>query len=182
MSSGVSFLVRATRFSISVTFLRASACCWRSSVRSCWTRADGGDTRCADNQKLRLQNPDLAAEIDATPYYPKALGDSLAPITFVDKIDVPVFLAGAWQDEQTGGHFPAMLDKFTSARHLYVTLVNGLHTESLSPAVFGRYAEFLQLYVARRVPSMEQANIVEPVLSKAIYGVDQVETYPDRFA
>ena len=37
---------------------------------------------------------------------------------FVDKIDVPVFLAGAWQDEQTGGHFPAFLDQFTSSPHV----------------------------------------------------------------
>ena len=34
---------------------------------------------------------------------------------------MPVFLAGAWQDEQTGGHFPAMLDQFTSSPHLYAT-------------------------------------------------------------
>ena len=78
-----------------------------------WTqaRADDGDTMCADNQQLRLQNPDLVAEIDENPYYTNPLGDSLAPITFVDRIDVPVFLAGAWQDEQTGGHFPSMLDR-----------------------------------------------------------------------
>ena len=80
-----------------------------------WTkaRADAGDTVCADNQKLRLQNTDLVQEIDDNPYYPQELGDSLAPATFVDKINVPVFIAGAWQDEQTGGRFPAMLDKFT---------------------------------------------------------------------
>ena len=58
-----------------------------------WTkeRADAGDTICADNQKLRLQNPDLVKEIDDNPYYSPTLGDSLAPITFVDKIKVPVF-------------------------------------------------------------------------------------------
>ncbi|HQZ37166.1 MAG TPA: CocE/NonD family hydrolase, partial [Ilumatobacteraceae bacterium] len=48
-----------------------------------WTkdRADGGDTRCADNQLLRLQNPDLVAEIDDNPYYTSELGDPLAPAT-----------------------------------------------------------------------------------------------------
>ena len=115
-----------------------------------WTKkmADSGDTRCADNQKLRLQNPDLVKEIAANPFYSNPLGDSLAPITFVDRIKVPVFIAGAWQDEQTGGHFPVMLPKFTSSPHVYVTLVNGLHTESITPPVLGRYIEFLQLYVA----------------------------------
>ncbi len=131
-----------------------------------WTkaRADAGDTVCAENQKLRLQNPDLVEEIDDNPYYSPELGDSLAPITFVDKITVPVFLAGAWQDEQTGGHFPAMLDKFTSSPHLYVTLMNGLHTEALTPPVLGRYVEFLDLYVAKKVPSVTPLNLIVPLI------------------
>ncbi len=149
-----------------------------------WTkeRADAGDTRCADNQHLRLQNPDLLAEIEANPYYSSAVGDALAPITFVDKINVPVFIAGAWQDEQTGGHFPLMLDHFTSSPHVYITLTNGLHTESLSPPVFGRYAEFLQLYVGKRVPDLSVANAIEPVLAQALYGTSSVESYGNRFA
>ncbi|MEP7113482.1 MAG: CocE/NonD family hydrolase, partial [Ilumatobacteraceae bacterium] len=146
------------------------------------TRADAGDTICADNQKLRLQNPDLVQDIDNNPYYPQVLGDSLAPITFVDKIKVPVFIAGAWQDEQTGGHFPAMLDKFTGSPHLYVTLMNGLHTESLSPPVSGRYFEFLQLYVAKKVPTLAPLNAIAPVIGKAIWGVETFAPYEDRFA
>ena len=54
---------------------------------------------------------------------------------------MPVFLAGAWQDEQTGGRFPAMLDQFSSSPHLYATMVNGTHTESLSLAIFPRFVE-----------------------------------------
>ena len=67
--------------------------------------------------------------IERNPYYPveQRLGDSVAPWTFVDKIDVPVFLAGAWQDEQTGGHFPAMLDKFTG------TDQEALHADERQP-------------------------------------------------
>jgi uncharacterized protein len=149
-----------------------------------WTkaRADAGDTECADNQKLRLQNPDLVEEIKNNPYYPPALGDSLAPITFVDKIKVPVFLAGAWQDEQTGGHFPAMLDQFTGSPHLYVNLMNGLHTESISPSVSARYFEFLQLYVAKKVPALAPLNTIAPVLGKALFGVETFPPYEDRFA
>jgi uncharacterized protein len=149
-----------------------------------WTkqRADAGDTICAENQKLRLQNPDLVKEIDENPYYSPALGDALAPITFVDKINVPVFLAGAWQDEQTGGHFPAMLDKFTGSPHLYVTMMNGLHTESLTPPVLGRYFEFLQLYVSKKVPSLAPLNAIAPVLGSTIWGVDTFAPFEDRFA
>ncbi len=149
-----------------------------------WTkeRADAGDTVCADNQKLRLQNPDLVQEIDNNPYYPQELGDSLAPATFVDKITVPVFIAGAWQDEQVGGRFPAMLDKFTSSPHLYVNLMNGLHTEALTPPVLGRYVEFLDLYVAKKVPSVTPLNAIAPLIGSTIWGVDTFAPFEDRFA
>ena len=145
-------------------------------------RADAGDQTCADNQLVRLQNPDLLSTIEDNPYYSPEVGDPLAPATFVDQIDVPVFIAGAWQDEQTGGHFPAMLDDFTGSPDVYVTLVNGLHTESLSPGVLQRYVEFLQLYVGKQVPDMTAANTIASVLVPTLYGVDSAPTFTDRFA
>ena len=138
------------------------------------TRIDDGDDVCAANQELRLQNPDLVAEIDANPYWTDELGGEIAPRLFADRIEVPVFLAGAWQDEQTGGHFATMLDAFTGTDHLYATLVNGLHTESISPAVFPRLSEFLDLYVAERVPSLSAARDVAPILAGSIFGTDAV--------
>nr|MCU0259967.1 CocE/NonD family hydrolase [Ilumatobacteraceae bacterium] len=96
------------------------------------------------------------------------------------RIEVPTFIAGAWQDEQTGGRFPTMLDRFTSAP-LYASLVNGLHTESVSPAVFARMVEFLDLYVAERVPDLSGARAIAPILAAGIFGTDQVELPPDRF-
>ncbi len=141
-------------------------------------RADSGDQTCADNQLLRLQNPDLGSIIEANSFYDPAIGDPIAPVTFVDRIDVPVFIAGAWQDEQTGGHFPAMLDRFTSSPHVYATLLNGTHTESLSLGVFGRYVEFLDLYVAKRVPSLAAARLIAPILADSLTGVDGL-TLPD---
>jgi hypothetical protein len=95
---------------------------------------------------------------------------------------VPVFIAGAWQDEQTGGHFPAMLDKFTSSPHLYVTLMNGLHTEALSPPVLGRYAEFLDFYVAKKVPDLSALNAIAPLVGSAIWGVNSFAPFESRFA
>ncbi len=149
-----------------------------------WTRkqADSGDVRCADNQLLRLQNPDLVAEIDDNPFYPSELGDSLAPATFVDKIEVPVFIAGAWQDEQTGGHFANMLANFTSSPHVYITMTNGLHTESLSPPVAGRYMEFLQLYVGKKVPDLSAGAGLAAALGGAIWGVTTFAPFESRFA
>lgn len=137
-------------------------------------RIEEGDEECAGNQELRMQNPDLVAEIGDNPYYSAELGDPLAPRTFVDQIDVPVFLAGAWQDEQTGARFATMLDDFDSSPHLYASLVNGLHTESISVGVVPRFLEFLDLYVAERTPNLDTARGIVPVLGDAIFGTDEL--------
>ena len=142
---------------------------------------DGGDETCAVNQAMRLQNPDLVAEIGDNQFYRDDMEAELAPVTFVDRIEVPTFLAGAWQDEQTGGRFPTMIDEFTGTDHLYVSLVNGLHTESLSPGIFDRYVEFLDLYVKKAVPNLDGARAVAPVLADGIWGVSDVALPPNRF-
>jgi uncharacterized protein len=146
------------------------------------TKIDAGDTVCSDNQKLRLQNPDNLKLIETTPFYDPAIGDELSPQSFVDRIKVPVFLAGAWQDEQTGGRFPTMIDKFTASPRVDVNLVNGNHTESLaSAAIFARYVEFLELYVAKRAPSLGRARLVYSVLAPSLAGVDPGPLPADRF-
>jgi predicted acyl esterase len=133
-------------------------------------RVDDGDTTCAANQAVRLQNPDPLQLITDNPYYSAEVGDPITPSLFAHKINVPVFLAGAWQDEQTGGHFPPMLDDFTSSPHLYATMTSGSHTESLSLGVFGRYADFLDLYVGHRVPTGAD-KFVAPILAQTLTGV-----------
>jgi uncharacterized protein len=149
-----------------------------------WTidQIDTGDDECATNQSVRLQNPNLVEEIRANPFYDATLGDDIAPRTFVDKIEVPTFLAGAWQDEQTGGRFPTMLDRFTGTEHLYVSMLNGLHTESIGPAVLPRMLEFLDLYVAERTPSLGTLRAIGPILAEGIFGTAEIGNPPDRFA
>ena len=153
------------------------------SYGQAWTRerADAGDEMCADNQLVRLQNPDQSQTIADNEFYTPAMGDELAPRTFVDQIEVPVFIAGAWQDEQTGGRFATMLDRFTSAPDVFITLVNGLHTESLSPGVLQRYVEFLQLYVAEQVPDVAIANTIASILVPSVYGVESTSIFTNRF-
>lgn len=149
-----------------------------------WAAAQiaGGDETCAANQAVRLQSPDLVAEILDTPFYDPAIGDVISPRLFVDRIEVPTFMAGAWQDEQTGGRFPTMIPEFTGTDRLFVSLVNGLHTESISPGVFPRYVEFLDLYVAERTPSLGAARAVAPVLAQGLFGTDEIGPADDRFA
>ena len=53
------------------------------------------------------------SEIAANSYYDPAVANPLDPDTFVNKINVPVFMACQWEDEQTGGHCPELVSHFT---------------------------------------------------------------------
>lgn len=144
---------------------------------------DGGDTMCEENQLVRLQNTDAASLILDNPFYDAAVADPINPSLLVDRIEVPVFLAGAWQDEQTGGHFPAMLDDFTSAPALYATIMNGSHTESIANvAVLERYIEFLELYVAKRTPNLAAATVLAPIIGGGLTGAAVGLPTGDRFS
>ncbi|MGA0877707.1 MAG: CocE/NonD family hydrolase [Ilumatobacteraceae bacterium] len=145
-------------------------------------RADSGDAECASNQRLRLQNPNLVELIEANPFYSPETADQINPTLFVDSINVPVFIAGAWQDEQTGGRFPSLLDNFTNAPKLFVTLTNGLHTDSLGPSVLSRYVEYLNLFIADRVPDLTAIAAPAAVLFNTLFGVDPGFEPENRFA
>ena len=143
-------------------------------------RVEAGDTQCRDNQLLRLQNPGLEAQISENPFYSDtARKTDVRPL--LGDIEVPVFVAGAWQDEQTGGHFANMLGGFTGTDRFYASLTNGLHTESLSAGIAPRWLEFLDLYVAERVPSLDTLRRIAPVLGDSVWETDQLTLGDDRF-
>ncbi len=143
---------------------------------------DAGDDVCEANQALRSQNLDLVAGGQAAPYYSAERYDPVSPATLVHSIDVPVFLTGQWQDEQTGGHFPGMLDDFTGTDQLRVTMTNGSHADGLMPPTAQRWSEFLDFYVARRIPELPDAvRALGPATLDAVFG--EGEGFgPDRFA
>lgn len=139
-------------------------------------RVDGGDTTCAANQNVRLQNLDPLQLLEDNPFYGARYYDMVNPTLFAHRIEVPVFLSAAWQDEQTGGHSPEILDDLGS-KHVYASMANGSHTESLSLGVLSRYADFLDLYVARRVPGPTK-SFVAPVLAQSLTGVSGLQLPP----
>lgn len=112
-----------------------------------------GDQHCIDNQKLRLQTEAVDETVKQNPYRRPEVVDHRAPANWIGKIDVPVFLAGAFQDEQTGPRFPYMIESLAKNPDVYVNLYNGFHTDSLGPAMFSRWLEFLQIFVADQVPA-----------------------------
>ncbi len=114
-------------------------------------RIDAGDAVCAANQQIRSLNLDFEA-------FGRAISDFRPAVAarrtadLVGHIDVPVYLTGAWQDEQTGSRFALMLEQFDRAPHVVFTLFNGHHPDGYSPMVIARWFEFLSFHVARRVP------------------------------
>ncbi len=140
-----------------------------------YERIQGGDTTCAANQVLHGEAADLSAKIAANSHYNPAVADPLDPVTFVHKINVPVFISCQWQDEQTGGHCPELVRKFTGTNQKWFTFTNGAHIDSLDPYTFNRWYDFLQLFVAHRAP-IENAAIpraAAPVIYQAAMGLPQ---------
>lgn len=144
-------------------------------------RIDAGDEVARANQQIRSQNFDFESFGRAIAEYRPALAARRIG-SFVDRIDVPVFLSGAWQDEQTGSRFATMIDGFTSSPDVRATLFNGHHPDGYSPMVIGRWFEFLSFYVARRVPELPEAvRQFGPMVFAQHFGFEpQLE--PDRFA
>jgi uncharacterized protein len=141
-----------------------------------YQRIQEGDQTCEDNQALHGEAVDLMAKIRENDHYVPEVADPLAPITFVDKIDVPVFMACQFTDEQTGGHCPALAEHFTGTTRKWFTFTNGTHVDSLAPETFNRWYDFLQLYVARRAPITNSAAIraAAPVIYQEAMGITGV--------
>lgn len=122
-------------------------------------RIEEGDTVCAENQVLHAEALDLLDKIDKNAFYIPEVADPLDPISFVDKINVPTFLVCQWQDEQTGGHCPELARRMTGTGKKWFTFTNGTHVDSIAPDTYNRWYDFLQLYVAKRAPLINSAEM-----------------------
>jgi len=141
-----------------------------------YKRIQEGDQTCAANQVLHPEAVDLLRKIEENRYYNPEVADPLSPITFVDKIDVPTFLACQWTDEQTGGHCPDLAEHFTGTRRKWFTFTNGTHVDSLDPATFDRWYDFLELYVAKQPPILGSTAIhaAAPLIYQEAMGIPGV--------
>jgi predicted acyl esterase len=145
-----------------------------------YQQIQNGDQTCKDNQVLHASAADLMAKIRDNAHYRPAVADPLDPVTFVNKIKVPTFMACQWEDEQTGGHCPTLVSHFTGTDRKWFTFTNGAHIDSLDPATYNRWYDFLQLYVAHRAPIVNAAvtAAAAPVIYQAAMGVDNPVTLP----
>ncbi|MFT7599450.1 MAG: putative acyl esterase [Acidimicrobiales bacterium] len=145
-----------------------------------WSRArvDFGDRVCGANQALRVHNPDLVATVQASPFRSQ-LTDARDPD--VSTIDVPVFLAGAWQDEQTGGRFPSLIPQFEQSPLVRANLYNGLHIDPLGPTLLSALVEFYDLYVGERTDTLDDFTRVLVSLGLSSVFGNSMPVPPTRF-
>ncbi|HRI71009.1 MAG TPA: CocE/NonD family hydrolase, partial [Polyangium sp.] len=145
-------------------------------------RVDAGDTVCEENQLLHSQRENVIDTAKTTAYYNDELVKPLDPTAFVKDIDVPVFLASAFQDEQTGPFFFTVLDQFKSSPLTRFTIYNGIHPDAFAPQVLVEWKAFLDIYVAQSVPVIsKQVRELAPILFENIFRV-KTNLPPDRFA
>ena len=146
-----------------------------------YKRIQEGDATCKANQDLHPEAVDLMAKIRANDHYVPSVADPLSPVTFVNKIKVPTFMACQWTDEQTGGHCPTLAKNFTGTSKKWFTFTNGTHVDSLAPATFNRWYDFLKLYVAKQAPITNSALIhaAAPVIYQEAMGITGVTMPPD---
>jgi predicted acyl esterase len=145
-------------------------------------RIAAGDEVCADNARLGTQNIDFESFLRGLRFRP-ADADDRDLALLVGQIEAPTYLLGAWQDEQTGPLFGSLLDRFARSPQSRFEVYNGRHPDGYSPDRVYRWYEFLELYVAERVPRMNQ--FIRGLGAMEFAGEFGYESYtfpPDRFA
>jgi hypothetical protein len=146
-----------------------------------YQRIQQGDQTCAQNQVMHGEALNLLAKLRANNHYVPSVAVPLAPTTFVNKINVPTFMACQWTDEQTGGHCPDLAEHFTGTSKKWFTFTNGDHIDSLDPATFNRWCDFLQLYVAQALPATGCAltHVASSLIYQTAMGINGVSLPSD---
>jgi predicted acyl esterase len=126
--------------------------------------SNGAASDCLSNQALHNQSQDLAGLVGpqlvtpgSGPDREASLFNRRSMVDWADHVNVPVFVSGALQDEQTGPQWPALIDAVPKTTPLFANMVNGGHIDSLNPQTISRWLEFLDIYVADKVPTPPNA-------------------------
>jgi hypothetical protein len=150
-----------------------------------WATAEiaAGDSTCLANQRLHLEAQKLESLVGPNLSRVPALFDQRSPAVWATHIKVPVFLVGALEDEQTGPQWPALITALGHDKTVYATMLNGTHIDSLGPDTVSRWLEFLDIYVAGRVPTTNPfLSVLAPlVYSQATGGAKSLAPAPIRF-
>ena len=139
--------------------------------------------RCRDNQKLRLQAANVTCGDPGHPLPSRSRPPTRsAPATFVPTSTSRCSSPAPGRTRRPASHFANMLGDFSPDIPLKITLMNGLHQDSLGPAVLSRWVEFLDFYVARKIPSISPATRFLAIGAAGRASTDAgVTLAPDRF-
>ncbi len=138
-----------------------------------WATAEiaTGDTTCLANQVLHPEAQQLESLVGPGLSRDPSLFDQRSPAVWATHVKVPVFLVGALEDEQTGPQWPALITALGHDKDVYATMLNGTHIDSLGPDTLSRWLEFLDIYVAGRVPSQNPfLTLLAPVVYAEVTG------------
>ena len=122
--------------------------------------SQGASSGCLANQALHGQSESLQTLVGPQLVAP-GTGPGREPSLFnrrsmsqwANHVNVPVFVSGAFQDDQTGPQWTALLDALPTSTPVYANEVNGGHIDSADPQTMSRWVEFLEIYVAHKVPA-----------------------------
>ena len=146
-----------------------------------WAKAEiaAGDRTCLANQVLHPEAQKLAALVGPGLARVPALFDRRSPSAWAAHITVPVFLVGALEDEEVGPQWPALVTALRGDRHVYVTMTNGTHIDSLGPDTVTRWLEFLDIYVAGEAPAPSPfLTLLAPLLYANLTAGGKAATVP----
>jgi predicted acyl esterase len=144
-------------------------------------RIDAGDSVCEENLQLSAHSVDFETFLRGLEFRPPSADDRDLN-QLVELIEAPVFYGGSFQDEQTGAHFGAMMDRFYSSEALKVQISNGRHPDGFAPHSVYRWFEFLEFYVSERIPILNQLiRVFGPVEFGGSFGMDEASFEEDRF-
>jgi predicted acyl esterase len=122
--------------------------------------ADNGRSTCLADQALHGQSEQLDSIVGPQLVAPgtgagrdPSLFDRRSMVDWAPHVIVPVFLSGALQDDQTGPQWPSLINAIPETTPVFANMVNGGHIDSLDPQTISRWLEFLDIYVAHRVPT-----------------------------
>jgi predicted acyl esterase len=137
-----------------------------------WKQIQSGDQTCKSNQVLHGEAANLLKKIKANAHYKPSVADPLDPVSFVNKIKVPVFMACQFEDEQTGGHCPDLVQHMTGTSQKWFTFTNGAHIDSLDPYTADHWYDFLELFVAHQAPLVNSVALkaAAPVVYQSALG------------
>jgi predicted acyl esterase len=115
----------------------------------------GIDPICEENLALRSQNIDFEAFGRLLEYRPVD-EDERELRLLAENVQVPVFISGAFQDEQTGPLWTDLITRFTNSPMVRVSMWNGRHPDGYTPMNIMEWYDFLQLYVNQEVPNLPE--------------------------